>query len=164
MTEQEPLDALVRRAAAATEGRRFDEASELLARALERDPDNLRALDILGFVRFFQGRFEDAEQCCTRALSLAPDNAYAHKGLGLCLAKRGKLDEAIEELERAIALKPTWADPYWDLAVVLSGAKRYREAIAVLGRGSEAVPEAREELEGLSARIAKQLGSLERGE
>jgi len=124
----------------AAKGQRLDEAAELLDRVLTREPDNLRALDLFGFVRFFQGQYREAESFCRKALTLDPDHAYAHKGLGLCVAKQGKVDEGTASLRRAIALKPQWGDPYWDLGVVLTEAGRYEDALEVLAQGAVMVP------------------------
>ncbi len=147
------LPELLRQATVAAQSRRLDAACELLEQVLAQDPANLRALDLFGFVRFFQGRFTEAEQYCRRALELAPDHAYAHKGLGLCLARQGRVDEGEQELQRAITLKPGWFDPYWDLAVVLREAGRPDDALAVLARAQVAVPRQRARLLGFSRRI-----------
>lgn len=136
----------------------LDEADALLAEVLAGEQDNVQALDLCGFVRFFQGRFAEAEGCCRRVLELDPQHAYAHKGLGLCLARQGRLDEGVAELEQAIRLKPWWLDPYWDLAVVLDEGGRPGDALKVLARGQVAVPAVgRQRLLGLAARIRARL-------
>ncbi len=140
MTRHTQIQDLLNQATAAAREKRFEQARRLIHKVLETQPDNLRALDLGGFVYFFEERYAQAEQFCRRALQLAPDHAYAHKGLGLCLARQDRLDEGIEELERAISLKPAWADPYWDMAVVLSENGRTDEALAVLERAQLAVP------------------------
>ena len=155
MSDAEALSELVKQATKAAQERRLDEAAELIESILEQDPDHLRALDLFGFVRFFQGRFAEAETYCHRALELEPDHAYAHKGLGLCLAKQGRLEEGKASLEQAIALKPTWPDPYWDLAVVLTEAERYDDALKVLARGQVSAPARRGGFQQFSAQIRK---------
>ena len=153
MSEPKDLRELLAQASKAAQSRRLDEAAALIEEVLERDPDNLRALDLFGFVRFFQGRYEEAEGYCRRAVELAPDHAYARKGLGLNLARQGRLDEGQAELERAISLKPGWFDPYWDLAVVLSEGGRKEEALKVLAQGQVAVPSRRTQLLAFAKRI-----------
>jgi tetratricopeptide (TPR) repeat protein len=103
-------------------------------------PEDIRALDLLGYVLYFQEKPAEAEAVCRRTLDLAPNHAYALKGLGLCLAKAGNLSAAIDSIERAIAAKPDWFDPYWDLAVTLVDAGRTSEVIAVLRRARAALP------------------------
>jgi len=138
MTIQEMLDA-ARAAATANE---FARAEALLRELLESAPDNLPALDLLGFVLYFSDRPEEGEQVCRHALELEPDHAYAHKGLGLNLAKRGgDLDEALGHLRRAIELKPNWFDPAWDLVVTLKNAGRLDEAMSELEQARPCFPE-----------------------
>lgn len=134
----------------AAEERRWDDAVGLLEAALAHEPEHVRALDLLGYVRFCQGRYADAERACRRALALRPDHAYAHKGLGLCLARQGQLDDGVASLEQAIALRPAWFDPHWDLAVVLLEAGRPRAARDAAERGAQAVPTERERFLGLA--------------
>lgn len=140
MTEHATLAEMVEKAAAAAGEKRLDEAEALLEEILSRDGDNLRALDLFGFVRFFQERFDEGAEFCRRALALEPERAYALKGLGLCLARQGRLEEGRASLEQAIAVKPGWFDPYWDLAVVLTDSGRHQEALKVLARGEVNVP------------------------
>lgn len=140
MTDPSPLGDLVKRASKAAQEKNLDEAASLLDQVLAEDPDHLHALDLFGFVRYFQGRYAEAEQYCRRALAIDANHAYAHKGLGLCIAKQGKVDEGIASLERAIVLSPQWGDPYWDLAVVLTETRRFQEALDVLAQGTAMVP------------------------
>ncbi|MBM4319213.1 MAG: tetratricopeptide repeat protein [Deltaproteobacteria bacterium] len=151
--EQPGLAQRLEQATRAAQARRLVEADTLLGEILAEQPDQLRALDLLGFVRFFQQRYAEAEQACRRALVLKPDHAYARKGLGLCLARQGRLDEGIAELQRAIALKPGWFDPYWDLAVVLDEGDRPQEALRILAVGQVAVPARRRDFLGFAARL-----------
>jgi Flp pilus assembly protein TadD len=121
--------------------RRDFKRSESLAReVLEDQPKNVAALDLLGYVLYFQDRAEEAEQVCRKTLEIRPGHAYALKGLGLCIAKRGDTDEAVATIEAAIAAKPDWFDPYWDLCVTLVDAERYADACTVMKRAREKIP------------------------
>lgn len=157
-------DALVTAARDAARERRWDDAAALLEEALGLEPRHLSALDMLGYVRFFQARYVDAEQACRAALAVSPDHAYAHKGLGLCLARQGQLDEGVASLERAIALAPDWLDPYWDLAIVSMEARQLEAALLATRRGAQAVPAARARLEELARRIEQELGRAGNGD
>ena len=158
MTETD-LEALVKEASEAARARRFDEAACLLERILEGNPEHLHALDLFGFVRYFQGKYAEAEGYCRRALALAPDHAYAHKGLGLCVAKQGRVEEGVASLERAITLKPTWGDPYWDLGVVLQEAGRLEEALDVLERGEAFATGRRQDFAKFQAQLRRRMAS-----
>jgi tetratricopeptide (TPR) repeat protein len=118
----------------------FARAERLLHEVLSEDDSCLLALDLLGFVQYFQGRPAEAERACRRAIAIEPNRAYSNKGLGLCLAKQGKLDEGLPFLRQAIALEPAWFDPRWDMAIVLSDAGRFDEALEALDQAERAIP------------------------
>jgi tetratricopeptide (TPR) repeat protein len=147
------IENLVERATELAQRQCLDDAAALLDEVLVAQPEHLRALDLLGFVRFFQKRYAEGESLCRRALAVKPDHAYAHKGLGLHLAKLGRLDEGVAMLERAIELAPTWSDPYWDLAVTLFDAGQHAAARAVLDRAKAAVPAERPRLAAFQRQI-----------
>lgn len=132
--------ALLDEAMGAAQRRDFGRAENLTREVLAARPESVRALDLLGYVLYFQERPAEAEAICRRTLELRPDHPYALKGLGLCLAKRGETESAVASIERAIALKPDWFDPYWDLAVTLVDAGRQADAVAVIQRGRTALP------------------------
>jgi tetratricopeptide (TPR) repeat protein len=135
------LEAQLERARAEAKAKRYVTAEVLLRDLLKQDPDNIGALDLLGFVAYFRGKPEQGEEVCRRVLQLSPDHAYAHKGLGLNIAKRGgDMDEAIASIQRAIELEPEWFDPRWDLLVTLVDAKRFELARAELERARQALP------------------------
>jgi Flp pilus assembly protein TadD len=132
--------ALLDEATTLAKRRDFGRSESLLREILDAQPKNVPALDLLGYVLYFQDRATDAEAICRQTLELKPGHAYALKGLGLCVAKRGRIDEAVETIEAAIAAKPDWFDPYWDLCVTLVEAGRYADACGVMKRAREAIP------------------------
>jgi len=120
---------------------RHAEAERLLQQLLDEDDSDIRAWDLLGFVRWSQGNFAEAEECCHQSLTRKPLGAYARKGLGVCLAAQGRLEEGINELHHAMALKPTWVDPVHDLAMVLWQAERYGQALPYLEQALAMAPQ-----------------------
>ena len=90
MADSPKLKELLDRASQAARDKNLDRAIALLDQALEIDPNHVRALDLLGFVRYFEGRYEESEACCRRALELLPDHPYALNGLGNSLARQGR--------------------------------------------------------------------------
>jgi Flp pilus assembly protein TadD len=154
---EEPADppALFSQAREAVDARRFEEAQRLLVAALALAPEDLRVLDLLGFVCFSLRDYAAAEDYNRRALTLAPDHAFAHNGLGLSLARQGKLDEGRAACERAITIEPRWFEPYHDMAVILAEAGRFADACAILDRGTAAAPEATAQFAETKARLPR---------
>jgi tetratricopeptide (TPR) repeat protein len=112
------------------EARRTTDAIAVFEKVRRREPRDVYALDVLGFLYYSAERFNEARQCCEASIALQADNHYAHKGLGLCLVKLGRVDEGLAALERSIALKPDYFDSRHDLGVTLLDLGRYDEARA----------------------------------
>ena len=98
-------------------GKEADAAYSLCEQALAVDPNNVRALMILG-VKFLvpaalgfsgdrKGDLERADQLESKALALDPDYAWAHYVKGNILLAQGRAEEAVAEHERALALDPS---------------------------------------------------------
>lgn len=135
-----PIPELLEAAGRAAAARQLDEAATILDQIIELEPNHLKALDLSGYVRFFQKRYAECEQLCRKALELKPGHAYASAGLGMALAKQGKLREGIQKLEEAMAANPSWPEPYWDTAVILIEAKDFVRAHEILQKGITAAP------------------------
>lgn len=136
-------------------------AEQLLSLVLKDDPSSLVALDLLGFVLYFQDRPVEAEHACRRAIALDPRRAYSNKGLGLCLAKQGKVEQGLPFIHEAIRLEPQWFDPRWDLAIVLMDAERYAEALEVLDEAATALPDCAHRLNVLRSEICRRSGAAQ---
>ncbi|MEE8587288.1 MAG: tetratricopeptide repeat protein [Acidobacteriota bacterium] len=82
---------------------RGDHAASLksLDRALQRDPDSVRALTNRGAALGQQGRVEEAVKHFERALEIDPDYSYAHFNLGSLRAGLGNFDLARFHFQRA---------------------------------------------------------------
>lgn len=114
LPETEPRDALVKANAEAQilrEARQYDKASQVLARALERFPDETDLLYEQSMLLERLGQVEASEKLLRRVLALDPRHPHAHNALGYMLADRGiRLEEARQLLDQAMALKPD--DPF----------------------------------------------------
>jgi tetratricopeptide (TPR) repeat protein len=151
------LGDLLTKARDAARAKRYTEAVAILESLLGEDPQNLRALDLAGYVEFFRGNPEKAEGYCRRALEIRPDHAYALSGLGSCLSRQGRLDEALASFERAIEARPDWFEPRFDMAVALDRGGRCEQALEVLERARERFPEESFRIDGLADRIRSKL-------
>jgi tetratricopeptide (TPR) repeat protein len=104
------------------------EAEKICRDAIEKCPDDVNMLGLLGAVLIKLNKFREAEKYLRITIDLAPTFAKAHEDLGYVLLGLKKPEEAIEVLEKATRL-----DPNLDLAFLNLG-----NALAVTGRGKEA--------------------------
>ena len=106
----------------------FEDARDLIGRAIDLKPDNAQAHQNLGEALRKLERWEDAEASLRRALALKPDYAKAHSNLGRLLYRLNRWEEAEASLRRAIELQPADVRP----------RHRLGETLRLLGRLDEA--------------------------
>ncbi len=127
-------------------GKEADGAFALCEQALAIDPNNVRALMVLG-LKFFmpaligvsgdpKGDLERADELETKALALDPDYAWARDFKGSVLRLQGRADDAVAAHERALALDPSNVDAaanlgfdYVDLGQFDKGVEYFDKAI-----------------------------------
>ncbi len=99
--------------------------------ALEADPEDLRALCVLGELMRKSGKFEQAIKLLDRAVLLSPGNTTAQAELGETLLDHGDLAVALAVFRRASNKAPN--DPVISRHIgrVLHRMARYEEALAV---------------------------------
>ncbi|HZP00305.1 MAG TPA: tetratricopeptide repeat protein [Terriglobia bacterium] len=81
-----------------------------LQTALRNDPEDYRALNLLGILRAQQRRDSEAERLFKQVIQIKPDFAGGHAGLGLLCLQSGQRDEATAEFQQALRLDPARAD------------------------------------------------------
>ena len=101
-------------------GKEADAAYALCEQALAIDPNNVRALVVLGNKFLWpallgisvdpKGDLERADELESKALALDPDDPWAHSQKGWILLVQRHNEEAVAEFERALALDPSFAD------------------------------------------------------
>lgn len=109
-------------------GKEAEAAYALCEQALAIDPNNVRALAILGW-KFFQlaqsgvsgnpkGDLERADELVSKALTLDPDWTWPHVLKGNIFGFQARFPEAVAEHERALALDPSNVEAFaslgWD--------------------------------------------------
>jgi tetratricopeptide (TPR) repeat protein len=109
--------------------RKFDEAIEHYAAAVQIKPDFAEARINLAKARATQGRTDEAIQALHDTLRISPACAEAHNALGAILSAQGKLDEAAEQFAAATRLQTDFADAYGNWGLVLSMQGKLDEAI-----------------------------------
>jgi len=124
------------------EARRYQEAFDVLARGLERMPDNPELLYDHAMAAEKLDRIDVLEASLRRLIALRPDHAHAYNALGYTLADRNiRLDEARTLIERALALAPD--DPHIidSMGWVLFRQKDYPKALEYLRKAYGVLPE-----------------------
>src|SRR5262245_9626634 len=65
--------------------RRFDDAQTAVDKCLAMDKDNVRALELRGFVHFMRGKFKESVADFDRQIKLRPKDANGHWQRGISL-------------------------------------------------------------------------------
>ena len=108
---------------------RLDDAERIYRHLLERNPDDVNALHLLGTVELARGSAGEAVRNIRQAVALRPQFAMAHANLGVALRSAGDLPGAIESYHRALALNPADAATWLNLSTALSGSGRFSDAL-----------------------------------
>ena len=82
------------------------DAADHFERAVQRDPRDAEALDLLAMVRFRQHNYAAALDLYRDLLDIHPDNAQTHSNVGATLYYLGRGEEALQSFERALSLAP----------------------------------------------------------
>lgn len=108
-------------------------AGLLLEKLLNNTPDDIRALNLYGYVNFMLKNYEVSREANEKVLKLDNDNVYANKGIGLCLSKLTSLDEGLNFLKKSMKLTDkNFMDPYYDTAVLLIENNQNEYAASIL--------------------------------
>ncbi|MBI4699175.1 MAG: tetratricopeptide repeat protein, partial [Nitrospirae bacterium] len=85
--------------------RKYEEMFEQLKITIGLDPDNVDALNYLGYTYADQGiNLDEALELIKKAVSLGPDNGYVRDSLGWVFYKKGLFDDAVREIKKALDL------------------------------------------------------------
>lgn len=104
MTGQD--DTLLDLARAAYREHRIEDADRACRGALDMDPDDPRALTLLGGILMRQGDNEEAVRVLDRSVNLRPGDATALMWLSEALLRLGRPGQATEILQKALTLEP----------------------------------------------------------
>ena len=102
----EDRDLLYARALLADTMGRIDAAERDLRHILARDPDDVDALNALGYMLADRTqRFDEAYEYVKRALAFSPDNNAILDSMGWVLYRQGRYAESIQYLRRSLEVK-----------------------------------------------------------
>jgi len=98
----------------------FEKSVNFFSKAINLQPEYIKAHNNLGNVLTHLGRFEEASQCYAKIVKLKPDFAEAHFNLGKSQNILGKLEESIYSHTKAIELKPNYTEAHTELIKILT--------------------------------------------
>ncbi len=98
-------------------------AEEIYVDILTHLPNEPATLNLLGILRFEQGRCDEALHYIARSVEIRPEEAGPWLNLSNVLLETGEFDEAAKVLQRVIDLEPGNIDAYNNLGV-LHGRRR----------------------------------------
>jgi tetratricopeptide (TPR) repeat protein len=104
-------DPVLRDAMTAYRENRLDDARTLLLGLLEKSPEDVNALKLLGEVAFRTNRVLRAESLFKRCVELAPDFVAARFRYATILMTQNKPQEAIDQVDEILKSEPD--DPYY---------------------------------------------------
>lgn len=135
------MSELIQRAQLLMDTGRYEQAEEVLGRALLEMPDEPWIFAFLAACRQRRGRLEEAEDAARQAIVHDPDFPFGHYVLASVKFDQHRLDEAEREVREAIRLDPTVAGYFSLLAGVHFSRKQWKEALAAANEGLARDPE-----------------------
>jgi tetratricopeptide (TPR) repeat protein len=88
------------------QGRRLDEALDMIKKAVALRPDDGYIVDSLGWAYYKLGRYDDAVEQLERAVQLRPDDSVLNDHLGDAFWRAGRRLEAKFQWSWALSMKP----------------------------------------------------------
>jgi tetratricopeptide (TPR) repeat protein len=113
---------------ALTEGE-LEEAEKLLRGILSRDPDNVKALRLLGSIAVEASRFKAARKLLERAVELKPGFVPGWNDLANLYMKQDRYDKALEAVQHALDLDPKMLQSWIIKGNILTRAQRFEESL-----------------------------------
>ncbi len=106
------------RASAMLDVRRFDEASELLARVVSTEPESSRAWCLMARAHLGSDRYTEAIAAANRAVALDPADEWPHRLASNALVHLSNFPDALRAAHEACRLAPS----YWQTHVCVAQA------------------------------------------
>jgi Tfp pilus assembly protein PilF len=110
---------------------KLDEASAQLQAILQKQPDNARAVALLGRVRMKQNNWPEAETLLRRSVELDPKLLSSCMDLAGLLRDEARWPEAAAQYDACRKLSPTNAKITVELAIALEKSGNYAKSLAV---------------------------------
>jgi tetratricopeptide (TPR) repeat protein len=109
--------------------RQWGDAETLCARVLERHPQDLQAIELLGLIAARTHRAPLALELLGRLVTARPDVPFAHNNYANVLKLLGRFAEALQSYDRALQIDPEFAEAHNNRGDVLRRLGRLDEAL-----------------------------------
>ena len=116
----------------------YEQAIEILQKALQADPNFVPAFYRMGLIFEEWDKYKEAADSYTKGLEIEPSNVDVRLGLASAFAKLKKNELAIEEYKKAAEIKPNDTEiyfkialEYWYLQDLQNTAESYEKIIAI---------------------------------
>jgi protein O-GlcNAc transferase len=103
-------------------------AEQVCRAILQAEPNEHRALHLMGVLGLRRGDYVGAQPWLERAVAIYPFEAAYLSNLGLAFAGQGRMKEATDYYRRALAVNPNYPEANNNLGVVLREAGELEEA------------------------------------
>jgi len=113
---------------------RLPDAERAYLEVLEKDRDNVHALNLLGMLCVNDFRPAEAIFFIAKALKLQPNNPESHANIALAYKDQGKLEQAVKHFRESIRLDPYAPVVHNNLGNVLREMSRPHEAVKAYER------------------------------
>ena len=125
------------KAQAATDKKKYQEASALIDQILANDPKDFQAWTELGTLNLMQNNLSEAEKSYQRAIEVRPKFFLALLNLGRLRSAQKKFDEAIEPLTQAVEIQPTSGNVNLMLGEAYLQIKKGSKAVGYLSEAAK---------------------------
>ncbi|CAN5120351.1 hypothetical protein BH11BAC6_BH11BAC6_17660 [soil metagenome] len=115
--------------------RRYKDAEMQAGIALQENPNNVDALQIIGHCKLDTKKYDEALKIFHQCIGLQPDEDYVHYLLAFCHYRKQETAVALKFLEQAIALFPYNAGYFSLLANIHATERRYAESLDAANQG-----------------------------
>src|SRR5262249_26906693 len=113
---------------------RLEEAERQLWSVLERQPDQVWALDLMASIRMRQKRTQEAEALFRKATTLDSKDIDGWLGLGEVNTHLGNSTQAFDSFSRVVAIKPDDLNANNALATLYQQSGRFNDSIVAVQR------------------------------
>ena len=130
-------------------------AERIYRQILQRQPDHLGALHLLGVIHHQRGEHLAAIEMIGRAIAVNPRKAVYHSNYGAALLSLERLQEAVQSFERALNIWPECADALANLGMAQSALGQDEAATATLRKALATQPRHADALKRLATLLAR---------